>query len=76
MSASRLVYPRKQTSLGVNEMSALGQKRTHAVQQAPLFDYLVCDGKHARWNGKPKRLCCFKINHQREPRADSGGFHA
>jgi hypothetical protein len=44
-------------------MSALCQKQTLARS----FDHLVGDGKHARWNGKPERLCCFEINHQREP---------
>jgi hypothetical protein len=38
---SCLLYPRKRTCAVQLEMSALGQKRTHALQQSILFKHLV-----------------------------------
>src|ERR1700741_4207979 len=40
-----LLYPRRQTCAVHEAMSALGQKRTHAVQQKTLFDHLIGAGE-------------------------------
>jgi hypothetical protein len=45
--------PRKLPRLAPVGVSAKGQKRTRAVQQAALlFDHLVSDGEHSRRNRK------------------------
>ena len=46
---SCLLYPRKRTCAVQLPMSAMGQKRTHALQQTgPLFDHLVGAGEERR----------------------------
>src|SRR5262249_16303812 len=62
---SCLLYPQKRTCAAQQLMSALGQKRTHAVQQLRLlFDPLVGAGKHRRRHRKAERLGGFEIDYQ------------
>jgi hypothetical protein len=50
MPASCPLYPRKRTLIERVVMSALCQKRTHAVRQRKsLFDYFVGYAEHACW---------------------------
>ena len=45
-------------------MSALCQKRTHALQQKGLFDQLVGGDKQALRDGDAERLRCLEIDNQ------------
>ena len=46
-------------------MSAMGQKRTHALQQtAPLFNHLVGGRKQLRVEFKAERLGRLQIDHE------------
>src|SRR3974390_1705898 len=47
-----------------DRMSALGQKRTHAPQQAALFDHFVGERKDRFWDGQTERFRGLVINHQ------------
>src|SRR5262249_42743149 len=50
------LYPRKRTCAVQDTMSALGQKRTHAVQQtAPSFEHFVTEREQRRWRSQRGR---------------------
>jgi hypothetical protein len=56
------LYPQKRTCAVQLEMSALGHKRTHAVQQASLFDYLVGGGEQGGRHCEAQRLCGLEVD--------------
>jgi hypothetical protein len=59
--------PQKRTSVGAISMSALGHKRTHAVQQvASLFDHFVGGSEQLRINFEAQRLGGLEIDHELE----------
>ena len=46
-------------------MSALGQKRTHAVhQEGPLFDHFVGALLKLEWHIEAEGLCGLEVDHQ------------
>jgi hypothetical protein len=55
------LYPRKRTFSGVFELSALGQKQTHAVQQK-LFDHLIGAGEQTLRHRKAKCLGGLEVD--------------
>jgi hypothetical protein len=61
MSGLTPLYPRKQTFVSAIAMSALGHKRTHAVQQKArsLFDHLVGAGDEDRRHHETHCSCGF-----------------
>src|SRR5262245_24871 len=59
------LYPQKRTCAAQLEMSALGQKRTHAAQQKrSLFYNFVNAGKERWWHCEAKRLRGPEVDHQ------------
>jgi hypothetical protein len=56
------LYPRKRTCAVQLRMSALGHKRTHAVQQlGSLLDHLVSAGDERLRKGKAECFCGLEI---------------
>ena len=64
-SARHVRFTPKRTCAPQLGMSALCQKRTHAVQQnGSLFDDFIGAGEHQRRNCEAQFLSGFKIDHQ------------
>ena len=58
MFASRLLYPRKRTFAGSHLMSALGHKRTHALQHDLWIERnmrLIAEGSPRPYNARHER---------------------
>src|SRR6516165_5656945 len=66
-SASCPLYPRKRTFVERVRMSALCQKRTHALQQTvSLFDHVIGALPQEQRHVEAERLSAFQIDHQLE----------
>src|SRR3974377_402634 len=67
MTVMSALSPKKRTSVSVISMSALGQQRTHALQQKQCsLDHLVGDREQRGRHDETKHPCGLRVNDKLE----------